>query len=556
MKKLRFRLLFILIMTMFSLYFITPRHNLGYELPFTGKDYKLGLDLQWWVELDYKIDLDQVRKEEWYNLDRENSIVEWLKSIVDRRVEALKISDSQISTATYWNEKHIIVQIPLKWSSKQENELNIKRAKEAIWKVMKIEFKELRTEITPEDLAQRKEIALNLLDEAKNSKYDFLVTKTKYKDTYENVEIWTLTGSLTDLNKYFSVKSLKEGYQDEIITWTWFTKVDWNWALYSTTWYWIVNNIWVENEVYNLDYAFVEDKPSEWKPAKDSEGRVLSDKYFIKSSVQTNSQSFQPMIELTFNDEWAKIFGDLTKRLKGQPIAIFVWGENLTSPRVNDVILSWKAVITWDYSFEEAKKLANDINTWVVPAPIYLTSEKSIDSKLWLNSLTQLLEAWVFGFLLIVVFLVVFYRVSWIAASVALFIYCAITLVLIKAFWVVLTLASIAWLILSIWMAIDANILIFERIKDELRNGSKLDNAVKHWFEKSWTAIWDSNLTWIIISLILYIFGINMIKWFGLTLWIWLVTSLFSAMFVSRLFILVIVKKTKLSLKNFIWFKE
>jgi len=556
MKKLRFRLLFIVLLTIFSIYFIVPRNNLWYQMPFTGKDYKLWLDLQWWVELDYKIDLEQVRQEEWYNQEREKSIVEWLKSIVDKRVEALKISDSQISTATYWNEKHIIVQIPLKGWNKSENELNIKRAKEAIWKVMKIEFKELRTEITADDLAQRKEIALNLYKESKESKYDFVVTKTKYKDTYENIQIWTMTWSVKDLSKFFDVKKLKEGYQDDILTWTWFSTFNWDWKEVDTKWYWIVKNLWEKEWVYNIDYAFVLDTPSEWKPAKDSAGRVLSDKYFIKSSVQTNSQSFQPMIELTFNDEWAKIFWELTKRLKGQPIAIFVWWENLTAPRVNDVILSWKAVITWDYTFEEARQLSNDINTWVVPAPIYLTSEKSIDSKLWLNSLHELLIAWLYWFLLIFIFLVVFYRVAWFSSAIALIIYSVVTILVIKSFWVVLTLASVAWLILSVWMAIDANILIFERIKDELKANVKLDIAVKNWFDKSWTAIWDSNLTWIIISIILYIFWVNMIKWFWLTLWIWLVTSLFSAMFVSRLFILVIIKKTKISTKNFIWYKE
>jgi preprotein translocase subunit SecD len=105
-------------------------------------------------------------------------------------------------------------------------------------------------------------------------------------------------------------------------------------------------------------------------------------------------------------------------------------------------------------------------------------------------------------------------------------------------------------------MAIDANILIFERIKDELWKQAKLKTAIQKWFESSWSAIWDSNLTWLIISIILYIFGINMIKWFGLMLGIWIVVSLFSAMYVSRLFIVILSRRKDISMKNFIGSKK
>ncbi len=553
MKKLLVRLSLVLLFTIWAFYLTFPWKAYNINMPFTSNDYKLGLDLQGWVELDYKVDLDEVSKEAWYNSTRENSIIEWLKSIVDKRVEALKISDSSISTASYWNEKHIIVQIPLKWTNKEENELNIKRAKEAIWRVMKIEFKEQRTQITDADLAERKQIATDLKKEASESKYNFSVTSTKYKDSYENVQSWNMTWSLNDLKKYFSLNkdSIKNWLYSELVSWTWLTNYKVSWET-NDKWYWILSINSFKNDILDFDYAFVSANPSEWMAAKDSKWRILNDKYFKSSSVQT-SATFQPVVELNFNDEWADIFGELTTRLKWQPIAIFVWGQLLTAPTVNDAILTWKAVITWTYSPSEAKKLSDDINTWVVPAPIYLTSEKSIDSKLWINSLHELLIAWVYWFLVILVFLVVVYRMAWLVSAFALVIYSLATILIIKEFWIVLTLASIAWLILSVWMAIDANILIFERIKDELRLWSNLDKALVNWFDKSWSAIWDSNLTWIIIAIILYVFWINMIKWFWLVLWIWLVVSLFSAMFVSRLFVLLLSKNKKLSLKTFIW---
>lgn len=557
MDKIFFKLFLIFILIAWTFVYAMPWYSFWINVPFTWKEYKLWLDLQGWVELDYKVDLDEVRQEEDYNSSKEDSILEWLKSIIDKRVEALNISDSVITTASYGWEKHIIVQIPLKWKSKEENELNIKRAKEAIWKVMKIEFKEQRNEITQEDIDEREKIAENLLKEAQESEYNFSVTTTKYKDNYENVETWTMTWTINDLSWYFSInlENIKTWLYNEVLSWTWITNysISSTWSLKpsSEKWYWVLDINSFENNILDFDYAFVSAKPSEWKPAKDSQGRVLDDRYFVNSSVQY-SQAFQPQIELTFNSEWAEIFGELTQRLVWQPIAIFVWWNLLTAPNVNEKIPTWKAVITWNYTAEEAKKLSNDINTWVVPAPIYLTSERTIDSKLWANSLEQLIIAWGIWLLLIFVFLIVIYRLAWFFAWIALIAYTLIVLAVVKGLWVTLTLASVAWLILSIWIAIDANILIFERIRDELKNGTKLKKAVKEWFERSWSAIWDSNLTWLIISIILFIFGINMIKGFWLMLWIWIVVSLFSAMFISRIFIQAITKNEKINLKLFL----
>jgi preprotein translocase subunit SecD len=233
-------------------------------------------------------------------------------------------------------------------------------------------------------------------------------------------------------------------------------------------------------------------------------------------------------------------------------MAIFVWWELLTAPNINEPILTWRAVVTWRYDIPEANKLAMDINTWVVPAPIYLTSEKSIDSKLWKSSLNKLIYSGLTGFLLIFIFLIWIYRLSGFLASVALVLYVIIILAIVKILWITLTLASIAGLILSIWMAIDANILIFERIRDELNNWEKISQSAKIWFKKSWSAIWDSNVTGLIVAMILFIFWINMIKWFGLMLGLWILVSLFSVMWISRILIFLAAEKSK-STKVFLW---
>lgn len=515
------------------LVYTIPWANYKIDVPFSGRDYRLWLDLQGWIELDYKIDLDSARKDPWYDSTVEKEIVEWLKTIIDKRVEILNINDSEINDASYWNEKHIIVQIPLKWNDTLENSKNIETAKEAIWKVVKIAFKERRTEVTETDLKERENIAKEAEKEIKSWE-PFQVVASKYRLNFENIKIWKAE-NLDNFKK--ENWELKEKEINEV-------KDQWvGWFL-----------IYEKKDDKKYDYIFIEKQPSAWKDAKDSKWRTLNDKYFRKASV-VYSQAGQPLVELTFNEEGWKIFWELTTRLVWQEIAIFVWWELLTNPRVNEPIYQGKAVITWQRTPEEAKKLAGDINTWVVPAPIYLTSEKTIDSKIGWEALDKLIISWLAWFLLILIFLVIIYRVSWFMAFLALVIYAIIVLFIVKALWMVLTLASIAWLILSIWMAIDANILIFERIKYEFQQWENMKDAINTWFKHSWTAIWDSNITWLLVALILFIFGINMIKWFWAMLAIWIVVSLFTAMWVSRIFILFLAQFIK-NKNLFIWFKE
>lgn len=534
MRHLIFRLFIISIFGLFLLSYSFPWSNYWVEVPFSWKDYKLGLDLQWGIELDYKVDLEEAKKDPDFDKEKENEIIEWLKSIIDKRVETLNINDSVITSASYAGEQHIIVQIPLKWNNSLENSENIKKAKEAIWKVVKIEFKERRSDITEQDLIERRTLAEKALEEIKS--WDlFSVVSDKFKLNYENIYVWETSDllSLFELGQEFNSLELIDTNSETL----------WEWYLILSE---------INEDKYN--YLYISKIPSNWMPAMDSEWRILNDKYFVRSSVQFN-EAFVPMVELTFNSEWAKIFGELSSRLVWQQMAIFVWGELLTAPNINEPILGWKAVITWNYTPEEAKQLAQDINTWVVPAPIYLTSEQTIDSKLWSSSLEKLIIAWVSGFVLILIFLIIVYRLAWLMSAVALLMYVSIVLTIIKSMWVVLTLASVAWLILSIGMAIDANILIFERIKDELRKWKKIKEATLVWFKKSWSAIWDSNVTWFIVAMILFIFGINMIKWFGLMLAIWIIVSLFSAMWISRVLLILLSDFLK-SENSYIWLKK
>ncbi|MDD3302936.1 MAG: protein translocase subunit SecD [Candidatus Gracilibacteria bacterium] len=597
MKKdfLLVKLIIILLLSVGAFVYIFPWNYYNVDFIKTN-DYKLGLDLQGGIELDYKIMLDEAKKAEDFDAQKEKSVIEGLKSIIDKRVENLKINDSVITSASYGGEQHIIVQIPLKGNNDYENQQNIEKAKETIGKVVKIEFKEKRKEVTDEDKKERKELARTIIAELKSTKDGFTPVAQKYRDNYENVDFGTFTGTKDELKEYFSIdySNLKDGVFSDIVSGTGKSSMSIeNGALKQSqgaAGYYVLAYLGKSVQtissgedtstgvtlsgstssetssgvssgtgkiaktqtgvVYSFNYIFLTKAPSDRMPAMDKKGRVLNDKYFVKAGV-TYNQLFQPMVELTFNSEGAEIFGELTSRLTGEQIAIFVGGHMLTDPRVNEPILTGKAVITGNYTSDEALELAQNINTGVVPAPIYLTSERTIDSKLGLNSLNKLIVSGVIGFLLIMIFLVYVYRGSGFMASLALLVYVLLLLFIVKAFQTVLTLASIAGLILSIGMAIDANILIFERTKDELRDGKSLKESLNIGFKKSFSAIFDTHLTGLLTALILFIFGINLIKGFGLMLGIGLIISLFTVLYISRVFILFL-SKTKISLKNFI----
>lgn len=542
MKSLIFKLFLTLIGGCFIMLFALPWSYFGIEVPFSGPEYKLGLDLSGGIELDYKVDLSQAETEDDYSPTRKKAIIEWLKSIIDKRVETLNINDSVITSASYGGEEHIIVQIPLKWNDALQSSENIERAKAAIWQVVKIEFKELRDDITAEDIAERKILAQEIYNELSLEVDEFTILSQQAQTNMDNVVIGTTQNLMENFSSISASWSLnisvdENGFAAELLELQDSKDIK-GYLVYKET-----------NDMY--EYVFIKAEPSIWIPAEDSEWRVLSDKYFINSSVQQN-EAFQTMIELTFNTEWSKIFGDLTKRLTWSPMAIFVGGELLTAPNINEPILSGRAVITGNYTPESAKKLSDDINIWVVPAPIYLTSERTIDARLGQSSLEKIIFAWILGFTAILIFLIFIYRLSGFIAAVALFIYVAITLAILKQFWIVLTLASIAGLVLSIGMAIDANIIIFERVKDEIKKWETLREWVRIWFEKSFSAIWDANITGLIVASILFIFGINMIKGFGFILALWILVSLFTVFFISRLFIRLLARM-EVSNTNFIW---
>ena len=253
----------------------------------------------------------------------------------------------------------------------------------------------------------------------------------------------------------------------------------------------------------------------------------LTGQQLERSSLEFDPTSYQPLVNLEFDDQGKKIFADLTQKNVGKRLAIFLDGMPISIPVVREPILDGKAVISGDFTLEAAKQLAQRLNAGALPVPITLISEQTIGASLGRDSLEKSLKAGVIGLALVAIFMIIFYGLPGIFAVLALAIYGILTLAIIKLIPITLTLAGIAGFILSLGMAIDANVLIFERLKEEKR----LADA----FRAAWPAICDGNVSTLLTCLVLYSFTTSLVKGFALTLGIGVVLSMFSGIIVTRL---------------------
>lgn len=246
-----------------------------------------------------------------------------------------------------------------------------------------------------------------------------------------------------------------------------------------------------------------------------------------------------PQVELEFSDEGGKKFAEITKRNIGRPLAIFLDEEPVSEPVVNQAIIGGRAVINGAFTVEEAKQLAIQLNAGALPVPIKIVEQRSIGATLGQESINKSLIAGVIGLITVMVFMAFYYGKLGIIANLALIIYSLFVLAIFKTGLflippITLTLAGIAAFILSIGMAVDANILIFERMKEEKRDGKSPKVALELGFKRAWSSIRDSNISSLITAFILYSLGTGAVKGFAITLAIGVLVSMFTAITVTR----------------------
>ncbi len=331
-------------------------------------------------------------------------------------------------------------------------------------------------------------------------------------------------------------------------------------------------------EIVSYEQIFVSSTPSPWKNTE------LTGRY-LENAFLTFDQQNRPQVSLVFDKEGAKLFEQLTEANVGKQIAIFVGGAEISAPNVNEKIAGGNAVINGNFTFETASNLARDLKTGAIPAPITLSSQYTIGPNLGKIALDTSLQAGLIGLLLLALFMLLMYRTAGIFATIALSLYSILLLFVLKAalpgivpmlislilyfsilakifnskeegfekfvsfvvatfalFFlssllansVVLTLAGIAGIVLSIGMAVDANVLIFERIREEYAAKEDYQQAVSTGFAKAWSSIRDSNYSSLITCAILYFFGSSMIRGFALNLALGIYISMFSAIIITK----------------------
>ena len=262
---------------------------------------------------------------------------------------------------------------------------------------------------------------------------------------------------------------------------------------------------------------------------------ILTGSDVSNASVYVNNNG-EPVITLKLNSSGTEKFAEATKTYLGKKIAIEMDGEVLTAPTVQSVISDGQATITGSSSLAEAKKVADIINAGALPVPVKVVSVETIGAQLGASALPNAMKAGAIGVLVIFLFMILNYRWAGFVSSMALSIFILLVLYAYVGVGVVLSLPGIAGLLLTIGMAVDANVLIFERIKEELRQGRSVSAAVKLGFHNALSSIIDSNVTTIIVALVLYYFGSGEVQGFALTLLIGVLISMFTAIIITRFF--------------------
>jgi protein-export membrane protein SecD len=266
----------------------------------------------------------------------------------------------------------------------------------------------------------------------------------------------------------------------------------------------------------------------QWKDTK------LTGKQLQSAKLEFDSQTRRAQIALQFDDEGSKLFAELTRNNIGKPIAIFLDGQSLSEPVVQTEIIGGRAVITGSYSINDAKLLARRLTAGALPVPIKLIAQQTVGPTLGADSLARSLKAGLAGFALVALFMILLYRLPGFVSIVALALYAALLAALFKLIPVTLTLSGIAGFILSLGIAVDANVLVFERLKEEWRTGKDLVDAMEEAFHRAWPSIRDGHMTVLISCAVLYGFSSSGIRGFALTLAIGTLLSLFTAVVSTR----------------------
>ncbi|HLD27746.1 MAG TPA: protein translocase subunit SecD [Patescibacteria group bacterium] len=527
-KKIWLSLAGILILSLFCAFLVYP--NLPDSFPgqaFFAKFYPhLGLDLQGGTHLTYQADVSDIPSAD------QDSALEGVRDVIERRVNAFGVSEPLVQTRS---GHRLIVELA------GVNDVN--EAIKQIGETPLLEFKEL--EETQKDLSQeekdkiKSEAAQALLKAQEINQRalageDFAALAKEFSEdpgTKDN------GGDLGYVKRGDLVSEFEQAIFDDL-------QVDQITPepIKSQFGYHIIKKTGEEYDEEDLlvksshILIAVADESTaglsyDWKNTQ------LSGKNLKASRVEFDPNTGQPNVTLEFNSEGADLFAEITKRNINKQVAIFLDNQPISVPTVQEAISGGTAVISGNFNLNEAKLLAQRLNAGALPVPIQLISQQTVGPSLGKISLQKSLLAGFIGLIIVILFMIIYYRLMGLFAVLALIIYGLISLSIFEIWPVTLTLSGIAGFILSIGMAVDANILIFERTKEELYNGKPLGMSVEEGFARAWPSIRDSNISSLITCAILFWFGSSLIKGFAITLGLGILVSMFSAITITRTFL-------------------
>lgn len=533
----------ILVLAIFCALIVYPKLPTGTPLENFWNKFKfhLGLDLQGGAHLVYNADTSALDSAD------ASSAVAGVRDVIEKRVNAFGVSEPLVQTNQVGENYRVIVELA------GVNDVN--EAIKMIGETPLLEFKEqnpnYQASLTAEQTKELEEYNKNAEIKAQGLLKKALAGNDFATLAKENSED-SSASSGGDLG--FVKRGMFVTEFDNVI----FDKMEspgvYNQLVQTTFGYHIIKKIETRGEGDSLEIhsAHILIKTITADSLKTQDEWVnteLSGKHLTKAQIQFDSTSGEPEVGLEFNEEGKKMFGEITTRNVGKPVAIFLDGEPISVPNVKEAITDGKASISGRFNIKEAKQLVERLNAGALPVPITLISQETVGASLGKESLEKSLFAGLIGLIAVALFMFFLYRLPGLIAVLALALYTLINLAIYKIFGIfgmTLTLAGIAGFILSIGMAVDANILIFERLKEEIKAGRETASAVDEAFKRAWTSIKDSNISSLITCLILYWMGTSSVKGFALTLSIGVLTSMFSAITVTRILLkLVLIKSLR-----------
>ncbi len=493
----------------------------------------LGLDLQGGTHLVYDADTSEIDSNE------RSAALEGVRDVIERRVNAFGVSEPLVQTNQSGSQWRVIVELA--------GITDVNEAITMIGETPLLEFKEEVTkEFTEEEIKaiealnnQAKERAGEALVSALEPGADFAVLANNLTEDTSNADLEgedPKGGDLGLFSREMMVPEFADVVFDELEIDEIYSEV-----VESQYGYHIIKKTGVEGEEMSASHIFFMKQSTEGTSGLENTG--LSGKHLDRAAVEFDPNTNEPLVSLEFDDEGKTLFAEITARNVGQVVGIYLDGAPISLPRVNEEIKEGRAVITGSFELEEAKLLAQRLNAGALPVPITLVSQQNVGATLGQTSVQKSFFAGVIGLILVAVFMVAYYRLPGVLSVVALIIYSLVILAIFKLLPVTLTLAGVAGFILSIGMAVDANILIFERSKEELRKGKTLQIAVEEGFNRAWPSIRDSNISSLITTAILAWFGTSVVQGFAITLGIGVLVSMFSAITVTRTFLRIIASR-------------